>query len=229
MLTAARPQPQFSSGSALALKIPHACSATGSPVAGARARRTHTKLSPRASLVACCQDEPRIVSVCSVRSCAVRALQSTNARGLTSVHLRCTRPRSQRLPLQGVGECVLCASRQRRRAFVWAGSHGWGSLVCTSCVAHGLFPLPPAAASNWRLWRGQVVSAAAFCGAFWARGALKQCCEAQCGRSCRVFEGRPLLLWPAPPQPQDDTYTESYISTIGVDFVRDGACVRGGA
>jgi len=64
-----------------------------------------------------------------------------------------------------------------------------------------------AAAAYWRFWCGQVLSAAAICGKLLYAAFTPQLSSSVCAHHALDI--------------QDDTYTESYISTIGVDFVSD--------
>jgi hypothetical protein len=67
-----------------------------------------------------------------------------------------------------------------------------------------------AVAADRGLWRGQVVPSAPICGESRSLG-------------CASLAQKRALTTLSFARPQDDTYTESYISTIGVDFVSSGA------
>ena len=84
-------------------------------------------------------------------------------------------------------------------------------------------PSPPAAAPHWRQRRGEVLPAAAVRGA-WEGGAMLAWTSpaallAAGGARPPARPGRSdagVLTWP-PGCLQDDTYTESYISTTGME------------
>lgn len=69
--------------------------------------------------------------------------------------------------------------------------------------------LPIQTSSDWRLWSGKVVPAAA------VRGRPVRSALSISVQQHNVCMGGPVCVFT---RLQDDTYTESYISTIGVDF-----------